>query len=286
MSHKVTAAEMREHLLRLWRRHKAEGSIPTSARFLYYELITAGVIVKAAKERTDGKKGRRPDQDMIDALTDLRKAGTIPWEDIVDETREFTQWAVYPSIKDAIRERWKSAQVNLWESDRPPVILCESRSLKGVLERLAYEYHVPISSTNGQALGFLHTEVGPALAPGQLVLYLGDLDFSGDHIERNTRRVLEEIVGSLEWERVAITQEQAEAEGLEPIRKYDKRTRSYHDAIETEALGQSRIVGLLRARLRKLMPAQRRKRVQERQEKERIAIGRKLGYKAASSAMR
>jgi hypothetical protein len=111
------------------------------------------------------------------------------------------------------------------------------------------------------------------------VLYLGDLDFSGEHIEANTRTVLEEIVGaSLEWERVANTQEQVEKFGLERISKYDARTKSRHEAVESEALGQARIVALLRARLRKLMPDARRKRVHEREEEERAKIGRKLGY--------
>jgi hypothetical protein len=83
--------KMRRALYDLWRQHQAEGTLPTSARFFYYELITAGVISKTTKARSDGTKGRRSDQDMIDALTDLRKAGIIPWTDIVDETREFKE---------------------------------------------------------------------------------------------------------------------------------------------------------------------------------------------------
>jgi hypothetical protein len=62
--------------------------------------------------------------------------------------------------------------------------------------------------------------------------------------------------------------------------KYDKRTKSDHEAVETEALGQATIVSLLRARLRKLMPDRRRKRVQEREAEERGKIGRKLGYES------
>ena len=51
-------------------------------------------------------------------------------------------------------------------------ILCESRSLAGVLRPIAYRYTVPVAATNGQVGGFLHTEVGPLLrggaAPGAL----------------------------------------------------------------------------------------------------------------------
>jgi hypothetical protein len=37
---------LRQHLLRLYREHLADGMIPTSARFLFYELIALGVILK------------------------------------------------------------------------------------------------------------------------------------------------------------------------------------------------------------------------------------------------
>jgi hypothetical protein len=271
---------MRRALYDRWRQHQAEGMLPTSARFFYYELVALGVISKTTEARSDGKKGRRSDQDMIDALTDLRKTAIIPWADIVDETRELMEWEVFDSIADAMREKWKTARLNLWESHRPPMILCESRSLRGVLEPLASEYQCPIASTNGQVAGFLHTTIGPALAPGDTVLYFGDADLAGNHIEANTRKVLEEIVGGpLNWERVAITEEQIKQFKLPIIQKYDKRTRSSHPAVETEALGQSRIVALLRDRLRKLMPEARRRRVHVREAEERAKIGRKLGLR-------
>ena len=72
------------------------------------------------------------------------------------------------------------------------------------------------------------------------------------------------------WERVAITQAQADqinseraAAGLGPatIRKLDKRFRDeegnegrYFDAVETEAFGQARILEALTNRLDELMP--------------------------------
>src|SRR4030095_10163574 len=135
-----------------------------------------------------------------------------------DETRDFTEWNVFPTIAEALKDRWQYAAVDIWFPNKPSIILCESRSLRGVLGRLAKEYHAPIGSTNGQCNGHLRTEIGPTLSPGQIVLYLGDLDFSGGHIEANNRKVLEEVVGSpLAWERVAITEEQVKEFGLEPI---------------------------------------------------------------------
>jgi hypothetical protein len=271
-SPETKVGQLRRALFTLWQEHKAQETLPTSARFIFYELVSRGIL---SKQKT-GK--RRPDQDMSVALTDLREQNLIPWEDIVDETRSLTVWNVHRTIAEGMKEAWQNARLDIWEQDNAPVILCESRSLRGVLENLAYEYHAPIGSTNGQAGGFLHTEVAPVLVPGQFVLYLGDLDFSGGHIEENTRSVLENLTGSLAWERVAITKPQADKAKLEPIQKYDARTKSHHAAIETEALGQAQIVTLLRQRLLRLMPEKRRKRVLEREQKERKQIGQKLGY--------
>jgi putative DNA primase/helicase len=55
--------------------HWDEDALPTSARFIYYELTQSGVVLKK-DESADGK-GQRPDQPVINALSDLRKRGVI-----------------------------------------------------------------------------------------------------------------------------------------------------------------------------------------------------------------
>ncbi len=66
--------------------HERDGTIPTNSRFLFYELEgkNDGYGVLVSKVKTGA---RRPDQDLIDALTALREQGSIPWDWIVDETR-------------------------------------------------------------------------------------------------------------------------------------------------------------------------------------------------------
>lgn len=264
----------------LWLKHKKEGMLPTSARFFYYELVNAGVISKTRPSRTDGKKGRDSNQDLNDALSDLRKSGHIPWTDIEDETRELSRYAGSSSIADSMRFSWQYASLDLWKGHgEKPLIICESRSLKGVLEHLASEYQAKIAATNGWCVGFLHTDLAPALRRERPVLYFGDADFSGGKIEKGHRDVLERIVGrKLDWERVAVTEEQIKKFKLPVIMKYDARTKSKHPAVETEALGQARIVELLRERLAEMMPKERIERVRRRQERERRKLGLKLGY--------
>jgi hypothetical protein len=125
-----------------------------------------------------------------------------------------------------------------------------------VLRPTLSDYLVPLASTNGQVGGFLHTDIGPLLANGQRrVIYLGDHDLQGHQIEANTRTVLARYA-ELEWERLALTGEQVREYGLPSVIKIDRRYSPPRasEAWETEALSQSVIVGLVRARLDALLP--------------------------------
>ena len=80
------------------------------------------------------------------------------------------------------------------------------------------EYLCSIAATNGQVGGFLHTEVAPILQHNyRVVLYLGDFDLQGHQIEANKAR------RRIDWNRIAITEEQIAQRGLTPIVKKDHR---------------------------------------------------------------
>jgi hypothetical protein len=230
--------------------HEREGTLPTSGRFVFYELVQIKVVPKAATG------ARRADQNTIDALKHLRDVGIVPWDWIEDETREPVMWETAPSVAEYVARQVAFASIDPWAGAPAPLILCESRSLAGALRATAARYACPIASTNGQAGGFLITKVAPMLVPGQWVLYVGDWDWCGQQIELNTRRTLTGLVGDLVWERVALTQAQVEQFDLPIISKLDNRYRppEAFDAVETEALGQARIVAAVRARLDELMP--------------------------------
>jgi hypothetical protein len=139
---------LRDALLELLQEHERDGAIPTSERFLFYELVQRGII---SKEQT-GK--RRPDQDMSEALTMLRERGDIPWDWIVDETRSIDDFTGSITVKEGILAVLPAVQLDPWAGE-PPMILTESRSLRGVLRDLCRQFRVPIAATNGQCGGFL-----------------------------------------------------------------------------------------------------------------------------------
>lgn len=245
--------------------HVRRDEIPTSVRFLFYELVQREIIPKSLP----GK--RQPQQYVSDALMELRESGEIPWSWIVDETRSVLRWAKSDSVLGFLRDSITSARISPWGDDSPPLVLVESRSLAGVLRSTSRDYLVQLASTNGQVGGFLHTDIGPALVAKQRVIYLGDLDHSGRQIEQNTRTVLEQYA-DLDWERLALTDVQVH--GIPSVIKHDKRYRPAraYEAWETEALGQNVIVGMVRDRLDELLPEPLSSvRVRQRQQRERLS---------------
>jgi hypothetical protein len=228
---------------------RRDGAIPTSARFLFYELVQRRQL---SKERNGA---RRPDQDLHDALTDIREDGRVPWDWIVDETRSLEDYTGYSSIKDGVLSKLPYIEIDPWR--RAPLVLTESRSLAGVLREIVGDYRCRIASTNGQCGGFLRTDIAPTLTLGDVVLYFGDFDWSGGLIENNTRRVLEQFIGGLlRWERVALTEEQVSDHSLPVIIKRDRRYKDGkpHEAVETEALRQTVLMDILRSQLDELIP--------------------------------
>jgi hypothetical protein len=222
------------------------------------------------KEEARGHPGfsRGIDQEVSEALTYLRRTGLIPWEWIADETRQAYVYAGASSIIAGLIDVLDGIQLDPWGETRAPLILCESRSLAGVLRPTAAEYGCDIAATNGQVGGFLRTDIVPLLRGGRPVFYFGDFDLAGAHIERNTGNVLTkgytwretgEPCEPTSWERLALTRAQVEAspelQGL-VIVKQDKRFKDggSYEAIETEALSQTVIVATLRDALDAVLP--------------------------------
>jgi hypothetical protein len=260
--------------LELLREHEVDEALPTSIRFLFYELLDRGVIPKVYRYPDGTAKPRTPGQDVADAVKHLRQAALIPWAWIVDETRTLYSWRYAATVYDYVEETLPLARIDLWDGAPPPLILCESRSLAGVLRRIAQDYLCPIAATNGQVGGFLHTEVAPLIAGAESrrVLYLGDLDLSGGHIEANTPNVLE-AYAPLDWARVAITHAQVEEHGFEVKTKTDHRYKdlAVHGAVETEALGQTEIMRLLTEALERRV-SEPLAMVLEREERQRVPV--------------
>lgn len=253
-------------LMILLEQHLRDQAIPTSVRFLFYELIARRIVAKS---------GERPDKIVSEALTDLREHGQ--YRGSGSSTNSFGRGLhrLGNRCRRLARLPWRRPPRSL--ARQAAVHPHQSRSLAGVLRDIARGYRIRIAPTNGQVGGFLHTNVAPKLRAGDRVGYLGDFDLAGGDIEANTRRVLEDILGGeLDWTRLALTQQQVEHYDLPRIIKTDKRFKNgggRHEAVETEALSQTLIVDIVRTWLDGLLP-QRLDRVLVRERRQRNRLRR------------
>lgn len=245
----------------------AAGYLTTTVRFLFYRLVAERVIPKAYNGT------RRPDQDVSVVLTELREAGVVPLDAIVDRSRGVVDFTGWTSVRECVEQAAKHAKLDRWRA-AAPLLIVESDSLAGLLEPLAVEFRVVLVPLRGQGSLGLLAEVAPHVQDGTRVLYIGDWDFSGGHIEQSARERLEKITGGvLDWRRVALTEEQVFDHGLPVIEKYDARTRRRHPAVETEALDQRVLVPAVRGALDALGPVD----VTAEEQAQRVAVLDRMG---------
>jgi len=268
------------------------GDRMTTVRFLFYRLVSEGVLPKAYP----GKK-RTPSQDVSDVVTELRDAAVIPMWQIADDTRSVRDWPSWESIREAVDSTLDKARLDPWVDDHPqPQLWVESRSIARVLLPYAYMYRVPVVPLGGQSSRSFDWEVANTVTEETPIIYLGDFDKAGFDIinsflervaalqplaeDRTTRHArldedvpagtVDELLMSfiqldqrrdyvyspirLKFGRLALTREQIEEEGIETITKQDGRDGKSYESAETEALGQDRIEELVETRLQELLP--------------------------------
>jgi len=87
-------AALRDLLVALLLEHERDGTIPLmrGSCSTNWCLVQRGQI---SKEKTGV---RRADQNLHDALIDVREDGRIPWDRIVDETKSLENYTGYPTV--------------------------------------------------------------------------------------------------------------------------------------------------------------------------------------------
>src|SRR5262245_13925195 len=216
----------------------------------------------------------------VDADMRLREFRLVPWWWIEDESRDVRAPRYAASVYEYVLDTVPLARIDCWGGELPPLIICEARATRGVIERITDEYLCPITATGGQCAGHIVNEIVPLLAgKNRKALYIGDREERGpgDQIETNTRRYIEEHAGrtftSDTWIKVALTPEQVARSPRLRRLAIDKVDRRYkpprpYRAIECEAVGQAVLERMLRKVLDDLLP-EPLERVQVREERQR-----------------
>jgi len=110
------AGRLQRACLALLKQHEREGAIPTNGRFLFYELEQQGVVPKHYLKPSGEKRARTPAQDIADATLRLRKLGLVPWDWILDESRDVTTWRYAESVYEYVSDKrcWSECCARYW----------------------------------------------------------------------------------------------------------------------------------------------------------------------------
>jgi hypothetical protein len=150
----------------------AEAAQPITGRGVGYKLFVAGLIDSMAKPEM---------QRVYRLLKEAREQGVIPWDWIVDETRELERCSVWTDPEQYARAVARSYRRDFWNQQPCRVeVWSEKGTVRGVLQPVLDEFAVGFRVMHGfSGATTIHTVAQDDDGRPLIVLYVGDYDPSG-----------------------------------------------------------------------------------------------------------
>jgi hypothetical protein len=151
---------------------KAEAAQPITGRGVGYKLFTAGLIPSMATNEM---------QRVYRLLKQAREQGHIPWEWIVDETREVERVSTWANPAEYARAVAQSYRRDFW--DQQPIriiVVSEKGTVRGLLKPVLDRYAVGFQVMHGFSSATIVYDMSQDDDGRPLIiLYVGDFDPSG-----------------------------------------------------------------------------------------------------------
>jgi hypothetical protein len=194
----------------------AKAARPITVRGIAYKLFTAGLIPSMAKSETSR---------VSRLLTEARERGIVPWEWIVDETRELEKVSSWADPAEFVECVSRSYRRDFWNQQPERVeVWSEKGTVRGVLAPVLNRYGVGFRVMHGYSSATTINDVAEDDDGRTLVvLYCGDYDPSGMCMsERDLPGRLEEYGGDhVEVRRIALVK--SDLRGLPSFPASDKK---------------------------------------------------------------
>jgi hypothetical protein len=199
----------------------AKAAQPITGRGIGYKLFTAGLIPSMSVNNM---------QKVYRLLRIAREQGDIPWEWVVDETRELERVSTWSDPDQYARVVARSYRRDFWDQQPCRVeVWSEKGTVRGVLKPVLDHYAVGFRVMHGFASATAVNDIAQDDDGRELVvLYVGDFDPSGLYMsECDLPRRLEEYGGDhVRFTRVALRLDQTD--GLPSFSASDKRSDKRH----------------------------------------------------------
>jgi hypothetical protein len=212
-------------------------------RQLYYQLVTRNAITNEEKSY----------KNLGSLASDARLAGLIDWDAIEDRVRRPDTPSDFSSIQDLVEAALRAYRLPRWEGQESYVKLwVEKDALAGVLQPIAQRWHVTLMVNRGYSSSSAMYESAqrflrecyeefsddPRNPRSPVLLYLGDLDPSGEDMVRDVRDRLGMFgVVDLEVRKLALTMKQVEQYNPppNPAKLSDSRAARYVEKYGTSS---------------------------------------------------
>lgn len=239
-------------------------------RQLYYRFVAGDLFPDDRKWRKtsegrwvrdpNGTKNADPNYDWLGMIiNDGRLAGKIPWNSIVDRTREMCQNSHWEGPSEIIRASAESFRIDTRSNQENYVeVWVEKEALVNVLERVCKEQDVPYMACRGYVSQSTMWESSlrfiKAAGDGRTctILHLGDHDPSGIDMTRDIQDRLNMFYADVKVRRIALTMAQVQAfqPPPNPAKVTDSRCESYiamygEESWELDALEPQVITNLI-----------------------------------------
>jgi hypothetical protein len=238
---KLEVASIRDAILDL-----LEQDNPQTVRQVFYALTVRGAIKKAEIEYQ---------RTVIRLLTEMREAGTVPFEWIADNTRWMRKPSTFVGLEACLEATAHHYRRNLWASMPVYVeVWCEKDALAGVLMQETEPYDVPLMVAKGYAsISFLHSAASAIAARNKpaFIYHFGDHDPSGVDAARDIETKLKRYAPEAEihFERIAVTKAQIVDMDLptRPTKMSDTRAKKFiGDSVELDAIPAHKLRDLVK----------------------------------------
>jgi len=182
---------------------------PMTVRQVFYQLVSRHVI-----ENT-----RSQDQTVSNLLVNARKTGAIPWEWIEDRLRRPRTVSMWDGLADFAEAAHHAYRQDVWQTQPGLVeVWLEKDALSGIVEDLLGPYGVALNVGRGYEGWDSIRNAALRYGDGShvTVLYLGDLDPSGEDMVRSLKERLGFFDSRPEIVKVCLTLEDVERHQLPP----------------------------------------------------------------------
>jgi hypothetical protein len=195
---------------------------PVTVRGVCYRLFVAGFIDSMATKNT---------QKISRLLVRAREDNSIPWEWIVDESRQMEGGGGFTDLEHYGQVVARSYRRDFWAHQRKRIIvISEKATVSGILRPVLDAYGVPFFAVHGFNSATKVHELAEEIANderGVVLLYVGDYDPSGCYMSEHDlpKRLTEYGAGDFDFKRIALVETDLSALPSFDAKKTDPRHR-------------------------------------------------------------